>query len=91
MVIRIEVNNPIIALEGPEKPNLELGVGGGIHNLGFPFRYFQWSFEAVFMTAVNDLDLAVGKQAVFSRRTGTSFLKPGWVACDLVPYAEVSV
>ena len=43
------------------------------------------------MTAVNDLDLAVGKQAVFSRRTGTSFLKPGWIACDFVPHAEVSV
>ena len=52
MVIGVNVDDPIIALEGPEEPDLELGVGGGIHNLGFAFRFFQRSVQAALAAAI---------------------------------------
>ena len=33
MIIRAKIDDPVITFEGPEKPDLELGVGGGIRNL----------------------------------------------------------
>jgi hypothetical protein len=45
-----------------EKPDLELGIGGGIHNLGLSFGFFQRSVQAVLAAAIDDLNFSIGSR-----------------------------
>ena len=38
LVILIQIDDPIIAFERPEKPDLQFRVGNGVHDFGFTLK-----------------------------------------------------
>ena len=90
LVVLAQVDDPVVAPEGPEEGHLELGVGGGVDHARATLGRIFFSLQGSLATAVDDADLSVIAQGVGRGGAGASLLESLGIARDLKPGAGVS-
>ena len=91
LVVSAEVDDPVVAPEGPEEGDLELGVGGLVDHARPALHRGDRTVQPPLVAAIPDADLAVFALRVGGLRGGAALLKTLREAGNLEPGTGVAV